>query len=139
MQTTSELGEPGFPGSTGIAGRPRQARGRRGGVPLIAVVGGCGGAGASTLAVGLAVAALELGRGVVLFDADALGGGLDRLVAAATDAERKDDPGGDAAWPHDPVPPRRRRPCGRTPGGRLSLVTWALHGGGNIPVSGMRN
>ena len=142
MQATSELGEPGFPGGAGIAGRPRGARGHRGGapVPLVAVVGGCGGAGASTLAVGLAVAALDLGRCAVLFDGDALGGGLDRLVAAATDAERNEaDPGGPGAWPHDSDPPRRRRPGGRAPSGRLSLVAWALRGGGNIPVSGMRN
>src|SRR6478752_3292617 len=94
MQATSELGEPGFPGGAGTGGRPRGGRGRPGGVPvpvpLIAGVGGCGGAGASTLAVGLAVAALELGRCAVLFDADAFGGGLDRLVAAATDAERRE-------------------------------------------------
>lgn len=147
MQATSELGdlgEPGFPGGAGTAGRSRGARGRRG-VPLVAVVGGCGGAGASTLAVGLAVAALEVGRGAVLFDADALGGGLDRLVAAATEADRRE--GGRAApdepdrgaWPHDADSPRRRRSGGRAPRGRLSLVAWALHGGGNIPVSGMRN
>ena len=142
MQATSELGEPGFPGGAGIAGWARGARGRRGdaSVPLVAVVGGCGGAGASTLAVGLAVAALELGRCAVLFDADALGGGLDRLVAAATDAERNEaDPGGPGAWPHDSDPPRRRGPAGRAQSGRLSLVAWALRGGGNIPVSGMRN
>jgi len=144
MQATSELGEPGFPGGAGIAGWARGARGRRGdaSVPLVAVVGGCGGAGASTLAVGLAVAALELGRCAVLFDADALGGGLDRLVAAATDAERRqDDSGGHAAWPHDDDPPREHRSGegGRASSGRLSLVAWALRSGGNIPVSGMRN
>lgn len=142
MQATSELGEPGLPGGAGSAVRPRYSRGRRSGVPvpLVAVVGGCGGAGASTLAVGLAVAALELGRCAVLFDADALGGGLDRLVAAATDVERReDDPAEPEAWPHDSDPPRRRGPGARVPSGRLSLVTWALRGGGNIPVSGMRN
>jgi secretion/DNA translocation related CpaE-like protein len=140
MQATSELGEPGLPDGAGTAAGPYGPRGRRGGVPLVAVVGGCGGAGASTLAVCLAVAALELGRSAVLFDADALGGGLDHLLAAATDAERQETGAGERdAWPHDAGPPRRRRPGGRTPRGRLALVTWALHGGGNIPVAGMRN
>jgi hypothetical protein len=102
------------------------------------------------------VTGLGLGRGTVLFDADPLGGGLDRLVAAATVATcaPSQDPAPISApfpntgfsrprrrdaWPHDSGPPRRLRPGRRTPSGELSLVSWALRNGENIPVTGMRN
>jgi secretion/DNA translocation related CpaE-like protein len=51
---------------------------------VVGVVGGCGGAGASVLAAGLAVAAAESGRRVLLADLDPLGGGLD--LALGVDA-----------------------------------------------------
>jgi secretion/DNA translocation related CpaE-like protein len=44
---------------------------------VVGILGGCGGAGASVLATGLAVAAAEAGRRVLLADLDPLGGGLD--------------------------------------------------------------
>jgi secretion/DNA translocation related CpaE-like protein len=56
-------------------GRGGRATGR-----MIAVVGGSGGVGASTLAVGVAWAAVRQGRRVALVDLDAGGGGLDLLL-----------------------------------------------------------
>jgi len=47
---------------------------------VVAVLGGRGGAGASVLAAGLAVTAANLGRLVMLVDADPLGGGLDLVL-----------------------------------------------------------
>jgi secretion/DNA translocation related CpaE-like protein len=44
---------------------------------VLAVIGGRGGAGASILAAGLAVTAVNAGRRTLLVDADPLGGGLD--------------------------------------------------------------
>ena len=49
---------------------------------VLAVVGGRGGAGASVFATAVAVAAVGLGRSVLLVDCDALGGGLDLAVGA---------------------------------------------------------
>ncbi|MGY1739273.1 MULTISPECIES: septum site-determining protein Ssd [unclassified Blastococcus] len=49
---------------------------------LVAVGGACGGAGASTLAAALALTAAAGGRGALLVDGDALGGGLDLVVGA---------------------------------------------------------
>jgi hypothetical protein len=98
------------------------------------VVGGCGGAGASTLAACLAVAALGLGRRTALFDADTLGGGLDRLVASATTAAPLGGGAGDhGAWPHESGPPRRAYDRD------LALVAWGVPDGESIPVTGMRN
>ena len=51
---------------------------------VLAIGGVCGGAGASTLAVGLAVAARHAGHRVLLIDADLTGGGLDLLLGAET-------------------------------------------------------
>ena len=156
------VGRKQFPPSRSFAGgpadfdarlsiRPRGPHGRKDdGVPLVAVVGGCGGAGASTLAVCLAVTALELGRATSLFDADPLGGGLDSLVDMATTAtpparranERNGDrgrKGGQDDWPHDPAPPQWPHPRRRRPGGELSLVSWTNRDGETIPVTGMRN
>lgn len=56
--------------------------GGRGGRPagrMLAVAGGCGGVGASTLAAGLAWAAVEQRHRVALVDLDAGGGGLDLM------------------------------------------------------------
>ncbi|MGY1770349.1 septum site-determining protein Ssd [Blastococcus sp. SYSU D00813] len=50
--------------------------------PLVVVGGACGGAGASTLAAAVALTAAASGRGALLVDADAWGGGLDLLVGA---------------------------------------------------------
>ncbi|HEV3172247.1 MAG TPA: hypothetical protein VGZ32_17990 [Actinocrinis sp.] len=124
--------------------RPRGPHGRRDdGIPLVVVVGGCGGAGASTLAVCLAVTALELGRATALFDADPLGGGLDSLVdvAAATSPARRASgrDGGHGEWPQDLDPPRWPHPGRRRPAGELSLVSWTIRDGETIPVTGMRN
>lgn len=49
---------------------------------LVAVVGGSGGVGASTLAVGLALAAVRRGLSAALVDVDPLGGGIDLLLGA---------------------------------------------------------
>jgi secretion/DNA translocation related CpaE-like protein len=131
--------------------RPRGPHGRKDdGIPLVAVVGGCGGAGASTLAVCLAVTALELGCATALFDADPLGGGLDSLADVATTATpptrraggRNEGNGRDGAygeWPHDSDPQRWPHPGRRRPGGELSLVSWTIRDGETIPVTGMRN
>src|SRR3954454_8486273 len=53
-----------------------------GAAPVVACVPASGGAGASTLAVGLALAAARLGTDTVLVDADPTGGGLDLLLGA---------------------------------------------------------
>jgi cellulose biosynthesis protein BcsQ len=131
--------------------RPRGPHGRRdNGVPLVAVVGGCGGAGASTLAVCLAVTALQLGCATALFDADPLGGGLDSLVDMATTtppAKRAGGRGGrsgrDGGYGdgslHGPDSPRWPHPGRRRPAGELSLVSWSIRDGETIPVTGMRN
>jgi len=61
----------------------RVIAGRTGGTDVGAVVairGGAGGVGASTLAVGVAVAAVRRGLKVALVDCDPLGGGLDLLM-----------------------------------------------------------
>lgn len=50
--------------------------------PVVAVVGGSGGAGASTLAVGLALAGVRRGLEVALVDLDPVGGGVDLLLGA---------------------------------------------------------
>jgi secretion/DNA translocation related CpaE-like protein len=47
---------------------------------ILAVIGGRGGAGASFLAAGLAVTAVDAGHRTLLIDADPLGGGLDLLL-----------------------------------------------------------
>lgn len=47
---------------------------------ILAVIGGRGGAGASILAGGLAVTAVDAGHRTLLIDADPLGGGLDLLL-----------------------------------------------------------
>ena len=52
------------------------------GAPVVAVVGGHGGSGASTLAAGVAFAAVRGGRSCALVDLDANGGGLDLLLGA---------------------------------------------------------
>lgn len=52
------------------------------GAPVIGVVGGSGGVGASTLATGLATAAVRRGRTAALVDLDPWGGGLDLLLGA---------------------------------------------------------
>ncbi len=49
---------------------------------LVVVGGACGGAGASTLAAAVALTAAAAGRGALLVDGDAFGGGLDLLVGA---------------------------------------------------------
>ncbi|HZP52679.1 hypothetical protein [Actinocrinis sp.] len=110
-------------------------------VPLIAVIGGCGGAGASTLAVSLAVAALNVRKRAILFDADPLGGGLEPLVGLGTVAFAPDHPiRTTQTWPHgiDPQEPERQsgRTC-REPD--LALVTWGGGDGERIPVVAMRN
>ncbi|MEU7029403.1 septum site-determining protein Ssd [Streptomyces sp. NPDC046275] len=48
--------------------------------PTVGVIGGRGGAGASTLACGLALAAVRAGQRTLLVDGDPLGGGLDVLL-----------------------------------------------------------
>ncbi|MGH6657072.1 MAG: hypothetical protein ACRDVE_17940, partial [Actinocrinis sp.] len=116
-----------------------RGRGGRRPVPLLAVIGGCGGAGASTLAVSLAVAALNTGRRVILFDADPLGGGLESLVALGTVAGPSGGPVQEQ-WPHDPEPARpalSRRNRRLEPD--LALVTWEGHEGERIPVASMRD
>jgi secretion/DNA translocation related CpaE-like protein len=66
----------------------RFAASRDTGVParVVAVLGGRGGAGASVLAAGLAVTAANLGRRVLLVDADPLGGGLDLVLGWEDDS-----------------------------------------------------
>lgn len=59
-----------------LAGCQRQSPPGR----VVAVLGGRGGAGASVLATGLAVTAVQHGRRVLLVDADPLGGGLDLVL-----------------------------------------------------------
>ncbi|CAB4915199.1 MAG: hypothetical protein F2806_09525 [Actinobacteria bacterium] len=49
---------------------------------MLIVSGACGGSGASTLAVGLAIAAELAGKNVLLIDGDIHGGGLDLLLGA---------------------------------------------------------
>jgi secretion/DNA translocation related CpaE-like protein len=49
---------------------------------VLAVLGGRGGAGASVFAAAVAVATVESGRGALLVDCDALGGGLDLALGA---------------------------------------------------------
>ena len=49
---------------------------------VLVVSGACGGSGASTLAVGLAIAAERAGKKVLLIDGDIHGGGLDLLLGA---------------------------------------------------------
>lgn len=49
---------------------------------VVAVRSGAGGVGASTLTMGLALAAIRASRSVALVDADPLGGGLDLLLGA---------------------------------------------------------
>lgn len=49
---------------------------------MLIVTGACGGSGASTLAVGLAIAAERAGKKVLLIDGDINGGGLDLLLGA---------------------------------------------------------
>jgi len=49
---------------------------------VLVVSGACGGSGASTLAVGLAIAAERAGKKVLLIDGDVHGGGLDLLLGA---------------------------------------------------------
>ena len=49
---------------------------------VLAIAGASGGAGASTLAIGLAIAAQKAGNQVLLIDADLSGGGIDLLVGA---------------------------------------------------------
>jgi secretion/DNA translocation related CpaE-like protein len=49
---------------------------------VLAVLGGRGGAGASVFAAAVAVAAVGSGRGALLVDCDALGGGLDLVLGA---------------------------------------------------------
>ena len=61
----------------GTALRDPVERGR-----LVVVGGACGGVGASTLAAAVALTAAASGRGALLVDGDALGGGLDLLVGA---------------------------------------------------------
>jgi secretion/DNA translocation related CpaE-like protein len=56
------------------------ARARSSGAPVVACVPATGGAGASTVAVGLALAAARTGIETLLVDADAAGGGLDLLL-----------------------------------------------------------
>lgn len=51
---------------------------------VLAVGAVCGGAGASTFAVGMAIAAKNAGHRVLLIDADLAGGGLDLLLGAET-------------------------------------------------------
>ena len=66
----------------------RFAASRGTGVParVVAVLGGRGGAGASVLAAGLAVTAANIGRRVLLVDADPLGGGLDLVLGWEDDS-----------------------------------------------------
>ena len=59
--------------------------------PVVAVLGGRGGAGASVLAAGLAVTAVNAGQRVLLVDADPLGGGLDLVLGWEDD--------GGVRWP----------------------------------------
>jgi len=49
---------------------------------VVGVIGACGGAGASTLAIGLALAASAQGDRVLALDADPMGGGLDLHLGA---------------------------------------------------------
>lgn len=53
--------------------------------PLLAVVGGRGGAGATTLAVGLALAGVRRGQRALLVDGDPLGGGVDLVLGGESD------------------------------------------------------
>ncbi|WP_395361313.1 septum site-determining protein Ssd [Streptomyces sp. YH02] len=55
----------------------------------VGVVGGRGGAGASTLACGLALAAVRTGRRTLLVDGDPLGGGLDVLLGGEREEGRR--------------------------------------------------
>ncbi|MFA7266090.1 MAG: septum site-determining protein Ssd [Candidatus Nanopelagicales bacterium] len=48
--------------------------------PVVAIVGGCGGAGASSLAVGVAVTAVERGQSVTAIDLDPLGTGIELML-----------------------------------------------------------
>lgn len=140
-----------MPANNGGSASARSARTARRGqrdrpVPLIAVIGGCGGAGASTLAVSLAVSALDVGRRAILFDADPLGGGLESLVALGTvtvangavaSAERMRDA---QEWPHGVDPPEPpHRPTRDPDDPDLALVAWGGADGERVPVDAMRN
>jgi secretion/DNA translocation related CpaE-like protein len=61
--------------------RPAVAAGR-----LLAVLGGRGGAGASVFAAAIALAALRRGSGTLLVDCDPVGGGIDLVLGAETEA-----------------------------------------------------
>jgi secretion/DNA translocation related CpaE-like protein len=97
----------------------RFAAGRSIGPPgsVVAVLGGRGGAGASVLAAGLAVTAANVGRRVMLVDADPLGGGLDLVLG----------------WEDDSGPrwPELTATSGRLDGGAL---VGALPGRGDLAV-----
>jgi secretion/DNA translocation related CpaE-like protein len=82
--------------------------------PVLAAIGGCGGAGASTLAIGLAVAAARMGGRPVLIDADPLSGGLDLPLGA----ERLDG----LRWPQLPFG------SARLPSGVIASGLPTVHG-----------
>lgn len=54
--------------------------------PVVAILGGRGGAGASVLAATVALTVLRLGTSALLVDGDPLGGGLDMVLGAETEA-----------------------------------------------------
>lgn len=107
--------------------------------PCVAVFGGCGGAGASTLAAGLARAALRSGRPVVLVDGDPLGGGLETLLAD----ELSPGPPSPHSVDGPPEPagsvgsaialfPQRPKESG------LTVLSWGRPDGAPIPPDAMR-
>src|SRR4051812_2304633 len=112
-----------------------------GAAPVVACVPASGGAGASTLAVGLALAAARSGTETVLVDADPAGGGLALLLGAehAPGLRWPDIAALGADTPADAildrlvrVPPQLRLlSCGRDEGRRdLPRVSWPLPAAG---------
>jgi secretion/DNA translocation related CpaE-like protein len=97
------------------------------------VLGGRGGAGATTLAVALALAGQRRGLGVVLVDADPLGGGID-LVLGAEDAAGLRWP--DLAGTSGRVSPGALRSALPSPEG-LTVLSWDRGDLPAVPVAAM--
>ncbi len=110
------------------ADRPAATVGR-----VVVVIGGRGGAGASVLAAAVALTALRSGSGALLVDGDPLGGGLDLVLGAESDAGLR--------WPdlriqggRVPVSALRSALPGRSAGpARLAVVSCDRDGPGPEP------
>src|SRR4051794_9015027 len=116
-----------------------------GGAAVVACVPASGGAGASTVAVGLALAAARRGTDTLLVDTDPTGGGLDLLLGAehAPGLRWPDIAALGTDTPADAIldrlvrvaPHLRLLSCGRDDGRRdLPRVSWPLPATGRAPV-----